>query len=276
MSDVRRSIETAEIWLQGMSPPTPGEPVSFCRGVHLFLADNPSAWTFEGTNTWVLTDSGHAVVFDPGPEESAHQQTVADWIVDHDLHVEHVLVSHGHGDHAGGAKSLAGLVGLPGITDLRQTSDGTLLPFGAASSEQLVVYRTPGHTSDGVTLLWPGKRIALVGDTALSQVNPYIHHPDGTVMDILQSMDMLAGLVDDSWWLLPGHGPIVDNPRTHLVRRMESRHRRISEVRAHHLAGLDEEQIVTAMYGDRDETTRMAAIATVRALLAYIRGGSTV
>lgn len=274
VSEANPRIDASQIWLEGMNPPTPGASVSFCHGVHMFLANNPSAWTFEGTNTWVLTDGGHAIVFDPGPEEPEHQQVVARWLSERGLLVEHILVSHRHGDHAGGAKSLAALTGRSGITDLRRAKSGSSLSFGAGSEDQLVVYRTPGHTSDGITLLWPRRRVALVGDTALSRVNPYIHHPDGTVMDILQSMDTIAGLVDDSWLLLPGHGPVISNPRSHLTRRIESRHRRIEAVREHHELGLDTEQIVLAMYGDRDATTRMAAVATVQALLAYITEGT--
>lgn len=265
--------DVSELWLEGASPPSPGVPVAFAPGVHLILANNPSAWTFEGTNTWLLTDGGHGVVLDPGPEDPAHQRVVADWLRAGEVRLEHIVVSHGHGDHAGGAKALAALTGLPGITDLRGWSGGSRLPFGPGSQEHLEVYPTPGHTSDGITLLWPRHKIALVGDTALARVNPYIHHPDGTITDILASMDTLAGLVDDSWLLMAGHGPVISSPRSHLSRRIRYRQQRIAEVRRHLESGLDEEQIVTAMYGDRDEQTRPAATATVRALLAHLTQG---
>ncbi|WP_162802285.1 MBL fold metallo-hydrolase [Ornithinimicrobium murale] len=258
------------LWLEGSTPPRPGVPLTLRPGIQLFLANNPSSWTFEGTNTWVLTDQGQAIVVDPGPVDEPHQQAVADWLAAREAHLEHLVISHGHWDHSGGAKPLAALTGSSGVTDLRGSADGTPLPFGGDSGEHLLVYRTPGHTSDGITLLWPRHKVAFVGDTALARVNPYIHHPDGTVTDILESMDKLAGLLDDSWLMLSGHGPVITSPRSHLVRRMTSRQRRIAEVRAHHEDGLVEEQIVNAMYGDRGEQTRRAAAATVQALLAHI------
>lgn len=268
--DAHAEEETSQLWLEGSTPPRPGIPLTMRPGIQLFLANNPSSWTFEGTNTWVLTDAGHAIVVDPGPEDEPHQRAVADWLAAREVHLEHIVISHGHWDHSGGVKPLAALTGVPGVTDLRGSADGTALPFGAASDEELLVYRTPGHTSDGITLLWPRHKVAFVGDSAMARANPYIHHPDGTVTDILESMDKLAGLVDDSWLLLSGHGPVITSPRTHLVRRMESRQRRIAEVRGHHENGLDEAQIVAAMYGDRGEQTQRAAAATVSALLAHI------
>lgn len=274
VSDIRTDPMT-DLWLEGTPAPRPGEPRQLALGIQLVLANNPSSWTFEGTNTWVLTDSGRAIVLDPGPEEEAHQRAVADWLAAQDLEVAHIVVSHGHGDHAQGAKPLAALTGSSGITDLRESEDGAPLAFGGASDEELTVYRTPGHTSDGISLIWPREKVALVGDSALARVNPYIHHPNGTVTDMLATMDKLAGLVDDSWLMLSGHGPVITSPRTHLVRRMESRQRRIAEVRAHHERGLTEDQIVTAMYGDRGEQTLLAATATVRALLAHITEGTT-
>lgn len=270
VSDLASTPERAEVWPAGATPPPPGAPTPFREGIELVLCNNPSSWTFEGTNTWVISDGGHAIVVDPGPEDAEHQQAVADWLAAQDLELEHILLSHGHHDHAAGSKPLTRLAGGPGVTDLRGCEDGTPVPFGSRSEDQLLAVRTPGHTSDGLSFLWPRHKVAFVGDTALARVNPYIHHPDGTVADILDSMEKLAEMVDDSWLMLSGHGPVITHPRTHLHRRMESRHRRIAEVRGHHDKGLDEDQIVTAMYGDRGEQTRMAASATVRALLAHI------
>lgn len=269
-SDATSTPEGSEVWPHGDAPPVPGAPTAFRDGIELVLCNNPSSWTFEGTNTWVISEGGRAIVLDPGPKDDAHQRAVADRLAAQELQIEHILLSHNHFDHSGGSKPLTALAGGSGVTDLRGCEDGTPVTFGPGTGDQLLAYRTPGHTSDGISFLWPRHKVAFVGDTALARVNPYIHHPDGTVSDILDTMEKLADLVDDSWLMLAGHGPAIHHPRTHLHRRMDSRHRRIAQVREHYEDGLDEEQIITAMYGDRGEQTRMAASATVQALLAHI------
>lgn len=270
VSDLRFQTGASEVWPNGAAPPAPGVPAPLSEGIELILCDNPSSWTFEGTNTWIAFHGDGAIVMDPGPEDAEHQQAVVDRLSESGLRLAHIVLSHGHGDHAGGSSALASLAGSEGVTDLRGCADGTPVPFGTSDGEHLVAIRTPGHTSDGISLLWPRRKVAFVGDTMLARVNPYIHHPDGTVSDILATMAKLADLVDDTWIMLPGHGPVITEPSSHLRRRIESRQRRIAEVRGYVERGLGEEEIITAMYGDRGEQTRMAATATVQALLAHI------
>jgi glyoxylase-like metal-dependent hydrolase (beta-lactamase superfamily II) len=67
--------------------------------------------TLEGTNTWVLREphAARSVVVDPGPDNLTHLRRVA--AVAGPVAV--VLLTHGHVDHAGGAKRFADLVRAP-------------------------------------------------------------------------------------------------------------------------------------------------------------------
>ena len=69
------------------------------------LADNPSAMTLDGTNTWLLRDDParrQAVVVDPGPLDERHLAVV----VEAAGAVPMILLTHGHPDHSAGAGRL--------------------------------------------------------------------------------------------------------------------------------------------------------------------------
>src|SRR4051812_47801577 len=107
--------------------------------------------TLEGTNTYVLrgTDgTGGVVVVDPGPLDEAHLARVAS----HGP-VRLTLLTHGHLDHAEGARRFAELTGSPvaardpGLclgADAVAEGVGLTAPAGLG----IEVLHTPGHTGD--------------------------------------------------------------------------------------------------------------------------------
>ena len=68
------------------------------------LAPNPSVYTLEGTNTWIV-GGDPSVVIDPGPDDASHLQEVAHVAG----RVGAILLTHGHEDHATGAPTLAAM-----------------------------------------------------------------------------------------------------------------------------------------------------------------------
>jgi glyoxylase-like metal-dependent hydrolase (beta-lactamase superfamily II) len=72
------------------------------------LAPNPSVYTLDGTNTWIV-GSDPALVIDPGPAIDEHLADVARAAG----RVGAVLVTHDHEDHAEGAVAFARRVDAP-------------------------------------------------------------------------------------------------------------------------------------------------------------------
>ena len=70
----------------------------------LVLAPNPSAWTLDGTNTWLVSSpgSGQTIVVDPGPADLAHLELIVDRALAVDSPVTMILLTHGHADHSAG------------------------------------------------------------------------------------------------------------------------------------------------------------------------------
>ena len=258
------------------------------RLVTSVLAPNPGPMTLEGTNTWVLGDSslGPVVVVDPGPEDDGHLRRVLEVAGGR---VAVVLLTHRHLDHSAGAATFAARAGCdvravdpawrvgvdgPGDGGL---DDGTVIE---AAGVRLEVVATPGHTSDSVSLLvtdvddaGPGAEL-LTGDTVLGFGSTVITHPDGDLGAYLESLDRLLGLVADRGVarILPGHGPVVDDPSGVLTAYRRHRLERLAQVREALAAGArTPEEVLAAVYPDSVGTPiEGAAAQSVRAQLDHL------
>ena len=76
-----------------------GEPRELAPGVVRLVANNPSPFTFKGTNTYLLGTDSLAVI-DPGPADPAHLEAVIKTIGGRP--VTHVIITHTHRDHTDG------------------------------------------------------------------------------------------------------------------------------------------------------------------------------
>jgi glyoxylase-like metal-dependent hydrolase (beta-lactamase superfamily II) len=119
------------------------------------LAPNPGPMTLEGTNTWLLAEPGaaDAVVVDPGPADEAHLRAVLAAAAEDGRAVRLVLLTHGHPDHAAGARRFADLAGAVPVRALDPAhrlgreglGDGEVVSLAGL---ELTVVATPGHTAD--------------------------------------------------------------------------------------------------------------------------------
>jgi len=241
----------------------------------LVRADNPGPMTLEGTNTWVLRGGAGqaAVVVDPGPLDEAHLDAVAAAAG----RVALVLLTHGHPDHADGARSFVERVGSPlAAVDPRHTAGADPLRDGVhldLAGLDLRVLATPGHTSDSVTFLVRGGGRAglLTGDTVLGRGTTVVAHPDGRLGPYLRSLRVLRDL-DGPLALLPGHGPAGGEATARAAAYLEHRAARLDQVRAALAAGdTTPAEVVARVYADVDPVLWPAAELSVRAQLEFLR-----
>jgi glyoxylase-like metal-dependent hydrolase (beta-lactamase superfamily II) len=244
----------------------------------VLLAENPSPMTLEGTNTWVLRapDTTGCLVVDPGPADEAHLRRVAACGP-----VAQVLLTHGHPDHAEGARRFAELAGGVPVRALdpalRLGSEG--LAGGdvvRAAGLDVRVLATPGHTSDSLSFLVTddGGDAVLTGDTVLGRGTTVVAHPDGRLADYLDSLRGLADLAPGTV-VLPGHGPELPDAGEVARAYLAHREQRLEQVRAA-LAELGPDatarQVVEVVYADVDRAVWPAAELSVRAQIEYLRG----
>ena len=157
-------------------------------------ADNPSPYTLDGTNTYVV-DGGW--VIDPGPDDPAH----IDAVIAAAGEVKGIVLTHDHPDHAEGAPLLSSKTGVEVV---RPSGDSHVGPFEAIA--------TPGHSPDHVALVW--KRVLFAGDTVLGAGSVFVAPGDDSLRRYLDSLRRLRELDVDV--IAPGHGPFVWEPQAKL------------------------------------------------------------
>jgi glyoxylase-like metal-dependent hydrolase (beta-lactamase superfamily II) len=243
------------------------------------LAPNRSPMTLDGTNTWLLAEPGSSscVVVDPGPDDAGHLAAVRTAAADAGVRIAVVLLTHGHPDHAEGARRFATDAGV-GVRALdpahRLGSEG--LAGGdvvEVDGLQLRVVPTPGHTADSLSFLLAADGGLLTGDTVLGRGTTVVAWPDGRLADYLESLERLASLAADGSVLrvLPGHGPVLDDPVAVLAYYRAHRQERLEQVAAAVAAGdRTPAEVVERVYADVDRSLWPAAELSVRAQLEYL------
>ena len=240
------------------------------------LAPNPSPMTLDGTNTWILRDPGsdECVVVDPGPLDAGHLDRIAAAGP-----VALIVLTHGHLDHSEAAPRLAEMTGAPVVA--RDPAWCRAAPalepgrYDAVAGVDWLTILTPGHSSDSVCLLLEADGALLTGDTILGRGTTVVAHPDGRLDDYLDSLQRLRDLAEtEVHTLLPGHGPVVENPLAVLDFYRTHRQERLEQVRAAVAAGdTTAAAVVRRVYADVDPALWHAAELSVQAQLDYLAAG---
>ena len=132
------------------------------------------------------------------------------------------------------------------------------------------VIGAPGHTSDSVAFHLPHDGSLLTGDTVLGRGTSLVAWPDGDLGDYLASLMRLRDVTPVER-LLPGHGPVLDQPAAVIDAYLAHRRARLEEVRDVVAEGVtDPRAIVERVYADMPTSVWPAAEMTVRAQLAYL------
>lgn len=226
--------------------PAYGEAVDVCAGLRRLTANNPSPFTFHGTNGYLV---GHdrLTVIDPGPDSDAHFEILMRAIGDRQ--VDYIAVTHTHLDHTPMAHRLKAVTGAPiaafgphqasrplhagEINGFAESSDLDLVPdivladgVGLETGGMAIeAVHTPGHTANHLAFAVRGTDFLLSGDHIMAWSTTMVAPPDGSMGDYMSSLDRLLKRRETTY--LPGHGgPVAD--ASHFVRGIRS-HRRMRE-----------------------------------------------
>jgi glyoxylase-like metal-dependent hydrolase (beta-lactamase superfamily II) len=195
--------------------------------------------TGSGNNTYLLVGSDrNAVLIDAGVGDPRHVVALAAELTRQDARLDRVLVTHGHGDHAGGAAAIAAAhprVRLqkfpwPGMdaADIRwePLTDGETIPLAGSP---LTVVHTPGHSPDHLVFWDAASRTAFTGDLVVGGSSVMIHTSRGGHLgQYLASLERVKILQPAR--LLPGHGPEVRDPAALLQAYLDHRRERERQV----------------------------------------------
>jgi glyoxylase-like metal-dependent hydrolase (beta-lactamase superfamily II) len=194
------------------------------------LAPNPSVYTLDGTNTWVV-GADPSIVIDPGPPDPGHVEQIRRDAGD----VAAVLVTHDHEDHAEGAVAFGELIGAPvyawRLDGATRLTDGAR--FTAGGGVELVAVHGAGHSPDHVAFFEPTERALFTGDAVVGRRTSFIDPPEGDLARYLTTLHRMLELHPRT--IYPGHGPVRTDADRVLREYIAHREEREAEV----LAGLD-------------------------------------
>lgn len=211
-------------------PLAPGVVDEVVPGVRRILCNNPSAFTFSGTVSYIV-GRGNVAIVDPGPDDEAHAQALLDAVKGET--VTHILVTHTHRDHSPNTGRIKAATGATvyaegphrnsraayasetrssesgGDWDFRpdvMVKDGDVINGGGWSLE---VIATPGHTANHIAFAWPEKKLIFIGDHVMGWSTSIVAPPDGSMVDYMASLEKLTHR--DEQLYLSGHGPEIPN-----------------------------------------------------------------
>lgn len=262
-----------------------GDVMEVAPHVKRVLAANPKPLTFRGTNTYLIGDERLAIV-DPGPAIEAHFDSVIQ--ASKGQPIDYICVTHSHVDHSGGAQELARrtgakVMGFGGLFPLTPSNcieedydlnfkpehilkDGDTIEFGGFT---LKAIHTPGHFPNHLCYSLEGTNILFSGDHVLGWASTVVAAPVGIMSDYLSSLDKLAQRDDQLY--LPGHGPVIANPKETLRKLIDHRHEREHQVVACLSEGLTKvEDIVHRLYSGIDEGLFVPACKSVEAHILHL------
>jgi glyoxylase-like metal-dependent hydrolase (beta-lactamase superfamily II) len=210
------------------------------------LAPNPGPFTGGGTNSYIVSADGEAVIVDPGPLIQSHLDAIRQQVAD--VTVVGVLVTHHHLDHVPAANPLADEFDVPsygygdygGFQAISAVADGDGVHVG---TEVIEVLHTPGHTADSMCFAVADG--LFTGDTIKSGTTVVVEDMSA----YMATLDRLADLAPGR--IYPGHGDIIDDTAGVISDYIAHRRQREADV----VAALDggprsTDQVVATVYPD--------------------------
>lgn len=201
-----------------------------------------------GTNCYIVSHEGKALIFDPGAEV----ETIEKFLTDNRLEPLAILLTHAHFDHIGAVDSLRKTYEIDVYLHEKEekwledpTLNRSVFFFGEAGAirtakpDVLIEPRqwqigpftfeavhTPGHSPGSVSYIFHDEAFVICGDTLFNQGIGRTDLPEGDFQQLMTSIFTHLYTLDEFFTAYPGHGPSTtigsekySNPFTIQVQR---------------------------------------------------------
>jgi len=182
--------------------------------------------TDNGSNVGWFTLGDGVVVVDAGRDAAAARRILKDVAETAAKPVRYVVITHAHGDHAGGARTFAeagaqiicqenaapGVLaslnpsGSPAGQRLGVVAVADRLMFVGGSRRAEIYWLGTAHTRGDLVVLLPQEKVLFSGDLALTASLPFMRSPDADPPGWERTLPRLAAAPVET--MVPGHGQI--------------------------------------------------------------------
>ena len=222
--------------------------------IRKITADNGNAFTYRGTNTYVVGNKNLAVI-DPGPNLRSHLTRLKQSFEKSQL--THIILTHSHQDHCASAIQLSRETSAPiymfdnqkcsrnellariqedhsevkikkDLIDqiiIRTVKDGERLTNNEWCLE---VIATPGHMFDHICLALKNPEIIFTGDHVMGWSSTVIIPPMGNMSHFFLSLKKLLDRHENTYF--PGHGPVITNAKKYVRSQLTHREHRKNQI----------------------------------------------
>jgi len=233
------------------------------------LGQNPGIFTGPGTNTYLIGTGRRRILLDTGQGrdgylpvlDAALQQAGCEGI-------QEIVLTHGHEDHIGGARSVIERYGAMRISkrpwlgvDERHGLTITTIGEGSvvrAEGATLRAIHAPGHAEDHLCFVLEEEGSLFSGDNVLGVGTTVIPSHGGDLRQYLDSLDRL--LAQKPGVIYPAHGPLIGDGEVKIREYIAHRQKRENQILAALGAGpLAISEIVAGIYAGYPDSLYQAA-----------------
>ncbi|XP_031850080.1 endoribonuclease LACTB2 [Nomia melanderi] len=252
------------------------------------LGCNPGPMTLQGTNTYLVGTGSRRILIDTGDRKTAdaYVNVLSQVLKDEEATIEHVVITHWHGDHIGGANDVQNMLKTMNSTEpinstiwkLPRSLEDSNDPSESEKSTnwqalkdkqvmevegaKLIIEHTPGHSTDHASLLLETEGVLFSGDCILGERTAVFED----LYTYLQSLKKILAL--EPQVIYPGHGSVISDPIPSINFYIQHRQKREADIlsvleKNSKTSTLSEMDIVKHIYTDTSQIMWEAAAYNV-------------
>jgi len=238
------------------------------------LGGNPSKFTLQGTNTYLIGTGPKRILVDTGEGKPVWAESLRKTLHDEKAEVERVLLTHWHHDHIDGVPDLRKIAPSAIIhktqpkDDWQDITDGQTFSTEGATLEAL---HCPGHTVDHMAFILQEENAMLTGDNVLGH-GTAVFEDLSAYMSSLQTMASAPGFSGRAY---PGHGEVIEDGPAKVREYFEHRQQREKEaldVLGGNGEGMGSMDMVKVIYAKYPEALHGPAEGSLRHVLKKLEG----
>ena len=210
------------------------------------LGGNPSKFTLQGTNTYIIGTGPKRILLDTGEGKPIWKTSLQKALEDEDASIDRIILTHWHPDHVGGVQDALDLASckaakvyknqpnasqevvadgevisyepLPGQLDIE---DGQVFSTEGAT---LTAFHCPGHTVDHMAFILKEEDAMFTGDNVLG-------HGTAVFEDLAAYMDSLNRMGDQfAGRAYPAHGAVIEDGKGKIKEYIAHRKEREDQI----------------------------------------------